>query len=120
MKHHSDELDPGEGNSLRGKVRAAIEAGTIPRHPVGRVWGGPGNGESCAVCGRPVRPEELAFEIEIVAETGRSAERVFHSRCFAAWERECEPELGTLSERLLPGGLPGGTIACSEHEPSQE
>jgi hypothetical protein len=109
-----------EGNILRRKARAAIEAGTLPRHSSERVWGGPGNGECCAVCGRPVPPDELVFEIEIVAETGRSAERDFHPRCFAAWELECDPKLALCGPRLLPVGSQGVTIACSEHEPPQE
>jgi hypothetical protein len=38
---------------LRRKARAAIRAGMLSRHHQVSIWGGPGSGASCAVCGDP-------------------------------------------------------------------
>jgi hypothetical protein len=83
---------------LRAKARALIQAGKIPARAPDRTWGGPGVGAACAVCERPVRKDEMEFEIEFVHDGGSAAAGLdkyhVHIRCFAAWEFERRPERG--------------------------
>jgi hypothetical protein len=77
-------------NALREKVRSIIREGKLPSRAPDRTWGGPGVGAECAVCGLPVRRDELEFEVEF-AHDGRDpglAKYHMHVRCFAAWELE--------------------------------
>lgn len=68
------------------KAREAIEAGKLPLRTPDRMWGGPGTGSRCAVCGEPVRPDETELEFELPQDGSfaRQTSRV-HTRCFAAW-----------------------------------
>ena len=50
---------------LRGKAREVIESGKLPSGRPDRTWGGPGVGAPCAVCGLPVKRDELEFEIRV-------------------------------------------------------
>ena len=75
---------------LRERARAAIQNGKLPAHTPDRTWGGPGVGAECAVCERPVKRDELEFEIQFAhagANPGLDKFHV-HIRCFAAWEFE--------------------------------
>jgi hypothetical protein len=76
---------------LREQARNAIRKGHMPlRHP-DRTWGGPGAGEPCAVCERPITKDQLELEIQF-ARAGGATPRMdkfhLHIRCFAAWELE--------------------------------
>jgi hypothetical protein len=91
-------LEPtaGEGESsvsadslLRRKARAAIRAGMLPSQHQVSVWGGPGSGASCAVCGDMVPQDGLGFEMEFRDVEGRPELRQVHIPCFAAWDLEC-------------------------------
>jgi hypothetical protein len=84
---------------LREKARDAIMAGRLPmRSPTG-VWGGPGTGESCAVCTQVIGGDGIGFELEFGGD-GIAGLRLYHVHlwCFAAWEFECRsllPEADT-------------------------
>jgi hypothetical protein len=78
---------------LRRQARAAIHAGMLPRQHHVSVWGGPGSGASCAVCGNAVAGNELGFELEFRDATGRLELRYVHIPCFAAWDLECRSVL---------------------------
>jgi len=72
---------------LREQARAA---GMPLRYP-DRVWGGPGAGEPCTVCKRPITKDELELEIQFARADGampRLDKFHLHVRCFAAWELE--------------------------------
>ena len=75
---------------LREKARAAVRAGKLPARRPDRMWGGPGVGADCAVCGRPVTPDEMEFEIQFARNGDNPGLDKFHVhiRCFAAWEFE--------------------------------
>ena len=81
--------NPTDEERLRKLAREAIAAGMLPSLRASRLWGGPGIGAGCAVCGQPVGREELGFELELGAGSG---ERHFHVRCFAAWDVECQQQ----------------------------
>ena len=75
---------------LREKARAAVETGKLPSRAPTRTWGGPGVGADCSVCGVPVGPDEMEFEIQFARDAGKPGLDKFHVhiRCFAAWEFE--------------------------------
>jgi hypothetical protein len=75
---------------LRQQARHAMSTGKLPRRRPDRMWGGPGNGATCAVCGQTVSREEMGFDLEFAPATSRSSavNLQFHVRCFAAWEFE--------------------------------
>jgi hypothetical protein len=60
--------------ALRAKAHAAVLAGKLPARSPDRVWGGPGVGAPCEVCGSPITKDDKEFHV--------------HIRCFAAWEFE--------------------------------
>lgn len=76
--------------TLREKARKAIQAGMLPSRPPDRVWGGPGAGTDCTLCGEALRHDGLEFETEFArGDVGPGIDtRHFHIRCFAAWEFE--------------------------------
>jgi hypothetical protein len=90
---------------LRRQARAAIRAGMLPRQPQVSVWGGPGAGASCAVCGSTVARDGHGFELEFRDAMGQLERRYVHIPCFAAWDSECRSLLqadsnsGTISDR---------------------
>ena len=74
----------------REQARTALRTGKLPVRPPDRTWGGPGVGATCSVCGTPVSPEEMEFEIQFARNDGAPGLDKFHLhiRCFAAWEFE--------------------------------
>jgi len=65
----------------------------MPDRDPDRMWGGPGAGGPCAVCGTALRPGELEMELEF-QQNGDSADPAsyhLHVRCFSAWyaEKDC-------------------------------
>ena len=75
---------------LRQQARAAIQSGKMPAHRPDRTWGGPGVGAPCAICEKPVRRDELEFEVQFAHDGDTPGLDKFHLhlRCFAAWEFE--------------------------------
>jgi hypothetical protein len=77
-------------STLRQKAREALRTGRLPDRSPERMWGGPGSGADCAICGNSLTREELGFEIEFSGdgEGSRTVNHHVHIRCFAAWEFE--------------------------------
>lgn len=74
---------------LRAQARAAVQEGKLPARSPDRVWGGPGIGASCAICGSPVTKTEKEFEVQFEQDGGGGLDKFhLHIRCFAAWEFE--------------------------------
>ena len=75
---------------LREQARHVVENGKLPARAPDRTWGGPGVGVECAVCGKPVSKDQLAFEIQFAHDGTMPGLDKFdvHVRCFAAWEFE--------------------------------
>ena len=78
--------------SVRKKARDAIRSGKLPTHLHGRTLAGPGGGRACAVCGEPIKQNQVEYEIEFRLHGGLTSYH-FHLRCFAAWEMECRHEV---------------------------
>jgi len=75
---------------VRQQAREAIEAGRLPSHHPRRVWGGPGTGGCCAVCGHATEPHQIEFELDfgLDEESPSSVNYFAHSACFEAWKSE--------------------------------
>ena len=75
-------------NPLRQLVRKKLADGRLPHNSIPRVWGGPGNGETCQAC-ETVIPQS-AFIIEGISETGIGIQ--LHVECFYIWDSERAPD----------------------------
>jgi hypothetical protein len=77
-------------STLREKAREAIQAKRLPDRSPERMWGGPGVGACCVICGRAVKRDEVEFEMEFARDAENPGPRNYHIhvRCFAAWEFE--------------------------------
>jgi hypothetical protein len=71
---------------LRVLIRAKLADGRLPVNSIPRMWGGPGNGESCHGCGKIVTKRE--FLMEGIALTPGQTPVQFHVECFYFWELE--------------------------------
>jgi hypothetical protein len=102
--------------ALREMARKAMRAGKFPDRQPGRMWGGPGSGDICAVCNAAVTREEMGFDLEFAGDRGQQVSYAFHVPCFAAWE--LERDASQLSN-LPPGKGPIAQLielrANSEH-----
>jgi hypothetical protein len=49
-------------NPLRVLIRAKLVDGRLPVNSIPRMWGGPGNGESCHACDKIVTKDEFIME----------------------------------------------------------
>lgn len=76
-------------STLRRKAREAIQAGKLPSRRAESTWGGPGVGTHCAICDKPVKRDEVEFELEFARDDDPGLDTYhLHIRCFAAWEFE--------------------------------
>lgn len=74
---------------LRTRAREAMKTGDLPDRRPARMWGGPGTGELCAVCGKTIGADELEFELQFTPDGDRGAATYHvHATCFTAWELE--------------------------------
>lgn len=64
---------------LRDMVRLLL-AGGVLRPVDGHAWAGNGTGRPCAVCGNPVTPMEVEYEVD--------GDATAHTRCFLVWQEE--------------------------------
>jgi hypothetical protein len=70
---------------LRLLIREKLLTGCLPRNQTLRIWGGPGNGETCDGCGGTVTAAQLLMEGALEA-CGCGVR--FHVECFALWDDE--------------------------------
>jgi len=89
----SDDGPPGgvDRADLVECVRDAIISGKLPARTSFRSWGGPSAGAvSCAICERPIKKAELAYEVEFAEDGAAAVQTSFplHVQCFLVWQRE--------------------------------
>jgi hypothetical protein len=72
---------------LRRIARAQIDQGHLPCDTPAHTWGGQGEGKLCELCGQRIGPEEIEYEVQMMADRDLTCR--FHWRCHAAWRAEC-------------------------------
>jgi hypothetical protein len=81
---------------LRKKAREVMDSGRLPDRAPDHIWGGPGTGADCAVCGHRIEHKETELEIEFVDRNGAdSSFHLVHLRCFSALEGERQSRVGS-------------------------
>ena len=81
-----------EALSLKRLAQERIESGQLPCDPSARMWGSRGSGAECALCGRPIGPNEIEYEVEMRVN-GTTDTLQFHRVCHSVWHTACEGEL---------------------------
>lgn len=87
--------------TLRIRAREALRTGRLPNARPEAIWGGPGSGDSCAICAEPIERHQSEFELLFAVRgldgsPGAAADPSgshsgdvtcrMHVPCFAAWE----------------------------------
>ena len=68
---------------IRGIIRLKLEMGTLPKSASGRLWAGPGGGETCSACDETITRTQTLHEWE-----HRHGKVVMHVRCWELWNGE--------------------------------
>lgn len=90
-----------------------MKAGKLPDRPPDRMWGGPGSGGPCAVCGKTIGTEGVEIELQFMSDEGpHTATYHVHTQCFAAWDNG--RRRGGSNGRSLPQGGDGGMMPSRE------
>jgi hypothetical protein len=83
---------------LQRTARECLANGRLPRMHSQCIWGGYGRGDTCSLCGEPIRSTEVEFEVPEPDAGWRSAIPRhatpgvgfrFHINCHAVWQLEC-------------------------------
>lgn len=103
----------GDESVMHARAPEATNTGTLPDHRPARLWGGPGSGEPCAVCGDAVDKEDVELELQFTSDEGAGATNYHvHARCFGAWE--LKRRNGGQNGHSLPLADNGGIIPDRE------
>lgn len=92
--------------------REVKKAGGLPGSRPERMWGGPGGGAPCALCGRDIGTEEMEFELQYSSKEEGSESYHVHVRCFTGWDVKHRSR--EAKERPLPGRSTGGIMEGGE------
>lgn len=100
----------------RERVREAIRGGKLPHRWPDKIWGGPGQGCACAVCGEISSSKEMAFDLEFAGEGQEPAvSHHMHLSCFAVWELERnDPHISRLHRPT------NGAMGCQDRDSQSE
>jgi hypothetical protein len=83
--------------TLAEMVHDKLDAGTLPREDVVKLWAGMGSGKACTACEQPILSEQPEYEIEF--DDGRVVIRL-HAECHTVWEAECKPAMKSATASL--------------------
>jgi len=76
-----------DNEALQIRIAHKLQDGLLPRDSVPKVFGGPGNGQTCDACGASITKEQLGIKgIALPAGGGRPMQ--LHADCFQIWETE--------------------------------
>ena len=67
-------------------VRARIDDGRLTCDPPANVWGGHGTGALCEVCGEPIGPDEVEYEVHLTVDRPLTCR--LHLQCYEVWRAE--------------------------------
>ena len=93
-----------DDHSLREKARELIRAGKLPSRAPDSLFGGPGTGAKCAICGAATAQSDMELEIEFDdPRSSNSDSYLVHQRCFSMLELEVQNVTsGTISVPKRP------------------
>jgi hypothetical protein len=97
---------------LRRRARELIRSGLLPPWRSDRIWGGPGSGATCILCGSSISEIEVEIEVELDMLTRAIAH--FHIACLQAWESECDCAATTLRAACDLGRISARGSALSQ------
>ena len=89
----SGDVDPAFFERLHLRARELIATGVLPSAAPDKLFGGFGSKSACALCGAPILPTEVEYELEYrsvdAASYSSSRRRIrFHLPCHAIWAYE--------------------------------
>jgi len=86
---------PVEFESLRSLIRAKLQQGLLPYNSIPRVWGAPGDGETCDGCDLIIEAPAMVIEGISMSDGSKplhAADRrqplQLHVTCFYLWDME--------------------------------
>ena len=62
----------------------------LPYQEPFRTWAGRGTGALCNLCRTPIRPQDIEYEVELLAPVGNSRGLHFHFNCYRVWESQAD------------------------------
>lgn len=71
----------GRERDLFVQAREYIASGRLPSAVPKSLGAGPGTGATCSLCGQPIEPNQVEYELK----ADRAGFR-FHMRCHAIWQ----------------------------------
>jgi hypothetical protein len=81
-------------STVRAKVGAKVDAGTLPRAGKGRSRATRGSGHACSACDEPIAPPDMELETTL---DGNDKVLRFHLECFTAWWTVTWSRRGTVA-----------------------
>jgi hypothetical protein len=87
-------------DALRLIIRGKLADDRLPLNSIPRVWGGPGNGETCDACDGIITKDE--FVMEGISLAGGKGPLQLHVGCFWLWESERRPQLASSELTSAP------------------
>ena len=82
-------------------ARKRIKNDELPCVTPNKVWGGRGEGRTCALCGEPIEEFEIEYEVEERLQ-GKLQIFRFHMLCQSIWQLECiRQDIATPPGRLV-------------------
>ena len=86
-------------DALRLLIRAKLEQGRLPYNGIPRIWGAPGNGETCDACELIIPPSDMVIEgISMTGDVTDASKALpavdrrrplqLHVTCFYLWDLE--------------------------------
>jgi len=69
---------------IRACIRLKLDAGLLPKAASGRVWAGPGAGETCSACDETITRQQTLYEWEVDG----GAKVIMHIACYDVWNKE--------------------------------
>jgi hypothetical protein len=75
---------------VRGIERGKPQVERLLNGDLANIWSGPGSGQLCSGCSKPISFEEVEIEVELPVKLRSSVLR-FHALCYRIWSGEQGP-----------------------------
>ena len=80
--------EPTNIGELRTHIAERINSGRLPHAVEEKIFAGYGHDEICDACGKPVRNNEVLYEVELTQKQTGSSLLAMHRWCFNLWVEE--------------------------------